>query len=116
MVINIPLQIDEEKMEELLQKDYEGRVLNEITKYIKTTLAKNASRSSYSSYYKNAEDRVDDGMKVLIEDRIDTFLKEHREEIIENASTILADKLAKSKKGKAILDGVCADAERRIDD
>ena len=111
MIINIPLQIDEAKMEELLQKDYEGRVLNEITKYIKTTLAKNAL--NYSSFYKNAEDRVDDGMKVLIEDRIDAFLKEHREEVIEHASKILADKLAKSKKGKAILDGVCADAERQ---
>lgn len=111
MIINIPLQIDEAKMEELLQKDYEGRVLNEITKYIKTTLAKNAL--NYSSFYKNTEDRVDDGMKVLIEDRIDAFLKEHEQEILYGAADILATKLAKSKKGKEILDGVCADAERQ---
>lgn len=101
MIINIPIQIDEAKMEELVQKDYEGRVLNEITKYIKTTLVKN---SQYYPYHKSTEDRADDGMKVLIEDRIDAFLKEHSEEVIEHASKLLADKLAKSKKGKAILE------------
>lgn len=104
MIINVPIQIDEAKMEEVLQKDYEGKVLDEIVKYIKAALTK-ASSNPYG-------DRVTDGMRALIEDRIDAFLKEHREEVIENASKILADKLAKSKKGKAILEGVCADAER----
>ena len=105
MVINIPIQIDEAKMEEAVQKDYEGKVLDEIVKYIKTTLTR-ASSNPYG-------DRATDGMRVLIEDRIDEFLKDHKDEVIEHASKLLADKLARSKKGKEILDGVCADVERR---
>lgn len=98
MIINIPLQIDEERMEEVLQKDYEGKVLDEITKYIKATLSKQSS-----NYY---GDKVIDGMQALIENRIDIFLDEHKEEIIETAAKELANKLARSKKGKELLE-VC---------
>ena len=38
MIINIPLQIDEEKMEEVVKKDYESKVMGEIVKYIKKAL------------------------------------------------------------------------------
>lgn len=96
MIINIPLQIDEQKMEEVLQRDYKGKILDEIMNYIKTTLSKNAD-----CYY---GDKVSDGMRVLIEGQIDNFLKEHSEEVIDQASKILAEKLARSKKGKAILE------------
>lgn len=96
MIINIPLQIDEQKMEEVLQRDYQGKILDEIMKYIKTTLSNNAD-----CYY---GDKVSDGMRVLIEGQIDTFLKEHSEEVIDRASKILAEKLARSKKGKSILE------------
>ena len=110
MIINIPLQIDEAKMEEVVQKDYEGRVIDEITRYIKAVLTKNAP---YAYYYKGAEEKVSGGMEALIENKIDEFLKSHKEEIIEHASKLLAEKLARSKKGKEILDIVFADAERR---
>lgn len=95
MIINIPLQIDEQKMEEVLQRDYEGKILEEITKQIKTNLAKQAE-----THY---GDRVSDGMRVLIEMRIDKFLQNHADEVIENASSKVAEKLARSKRGKAIL-------------
>ena len=96
MIINIPILVDEAKMEEAIQKDYEGKVLDEIVKYIKTTLSRNSS-NPYG-------DKVTNGMQGLIEDRIDEFLKAHKDEVIEHASKILAEKLARSKKGKAILE------------
>ncbi len=95
MIVNIPLQIDEAKMEEVLAKDYEGRVLKEITSYIKTTLASHAEK-----YY---GDREKDGMRVLIEGRIDVFIKQHKDEIIDKAAVYLAKKLAASKRGKELL-------------
>lgn len=103
MIINIPLQIDEHKMEEVLQRDYEGKILSEIMNQVKKTLYDNASR-----YY---GDRVSDGMCVLIEKQIKSFLNEHKDEVIDNASKILAEKLARSKKGKEILGGL--DDDRR---
>ena len=63
MIINIPLQIDEEKMEEVVKKDYESKVMGEIVKYIKTALTKHST-----SYY---GDREMNGRTELIKEKID---------------------------------------------
>lgn len=98
MIINIPLQIDEEKMEEVVKKDYESKVMGEIVKYIKTALTKHST-----SYY---GDREMNGMTELIKEKIDIYLEKHNDEIISAAGNALAEKLARTKRGKAILDGV----------
>lgn len=98
MIINIPLQVDEKKMEEVIAKDYEQKVINEITDYIKSALANRSGR-----YH---GDRVKDGMDNLITYRIDTFLKEHTDEIIETAGNALADRLVRTKRGKALIDEI----------
>lgn len=95
MIINIPLQIDEKRMEEVLERDYQGKVIDKITEYIKTTLSNHSTK-----YY---GDKVDDGMRVLIEMQIDKFLKGHADEVIESAANAMAEKLARSKRGKEIL-------------
>ena len=96
MIINIPLVVDEKKMEEVLERDYSEKVIDRIEEYIKTTLKNNAER-----YY---GDRVDDGMRVLIEERIDKYLQANKEAILERAAVLLADKLARSKRGKQIME------------
>lgn len=98
MIINIPLQIDEEKMEEVVKKDYESKIIDEIVKYIRQALV-NASPSYYG-------DRAASGMTELIKNRIDIYLEQHNDEIIKAAGNALAEKLARTKRGKAILDGV----------
>lgn len=98
MIINIPLQIDEEKMEEVIQKDYQGKVVEEIVKYIKTALTKHST-----SYY---GDRELNGMTELIKGEIDKFLDNHKDDIINAAGNVLAEKLARTKRGKALLDDV----------
>lgn len=96
MIINIPLQVDEKKMEEVIAKDYEQKVIAEITNYIKSALVAHSGR-----YY---GDRVKDGMDSIITDRVDIFLEEHRDEIINVAGEALANRLARSKRGKALID------------
>lgn len=96
MIINIPLVVDEKKMEEVLERDYSGKVIDRIEEYIKTTLKNNAER-----YY---GDRVDDGMRVLIEERIDKYLQANKEAILERTAVLLTEKLARSKRGKQILE------------
>lgn len=98
MIINIPLQIDEEKMEEVVKKDYESKVMGEIVKYIKTALTKHST-----SYY---GDREMNGMTELIKEKIDIYLEKHNDEIISAAGNALAEKLARTKRGKAILDSI----------
>lgn len=98
MIVNIPLQIDEKKMEEVIQKDYQGKVVEEIVKYIKTALTKHST-----SYY---GDRELNGMTELIKGEIDKFLDNHKDDIINAAGNVLAEKLARTKRGKALLDDV----------
>jgi len=99
MIINIPLQIDEAKMEEVVERDYMGKVMSSITDYIKTCLSKH-SKNYYGS------DKENDGMTEMINRRIDAHLDQYRDEIIEAAAKYLADKLARSKRGKEILEEV----------
>lgn len=98
MIINIPLQIDEEKMEEVVKKDYESKVIDEIVKYIKKALV---SEAGYGY-----GDKEVIGMTELIKERIDIYLGKHNDEIIRAAGNALAEKLTRTKRGKAILDGI----------
>lgn len=101
MIVNIPLQIDELKMEEVLERDYQGKILDRIDSYVKDSL------KSYSQrYYSGYENQVRDGMSELIMMRIDCFLETHRDEVINSAGVALAEKLVRTKKGKALLDEV----------
>ena len=96
MVINIPIQIDEAKMEEVVQRDYEQRVIKIIAEHITTALTNNSSK--YYSY-----DRESDGMTNLINERIDLFIGEHKDEIIEIAGSRLAERLARTKAAKSLI-------------
>ncbi len=97
MIINIPLQINEEDMKKVIERDYENRVLQEIVKYIKTALVKKAR-----SYY---GDQELGGMTTVIEDQVEKYISKYQDQIIEIAGKHLAEKLAKTKKGKELLEG-----------
>ena len=102
MVINIPIQVDEAIMEEVVQRDYEQRVIKLIAEHIKTALTKQST-----SYY--AYDKVSDGMTNLIYERIDLFIGEHKDEIIEIAGSRLAERLARTKAAKSLIKNLEAD-------
>ena len=101
MIINIPLQVDEKSMEDVLKRDYEGKILDEIMKQVRQTLIDKSD-----IYYATKDARANRGMQRLIEDRIDLFLENHRDEVIEHASKAMADKLARTKRGKEILENL----------
>ena len=46
------------------------------------------------------------GMTELIKEKIDIYLEKHNDEIISAAGNALAEKLARTKRGKAILDSI----------
>ena len=100
MIINIPLQINEEEMSNILKKDYEAKVIDEIVKYITTAIEQRGNR--YNGY----RTRFDDGMMSIIYEQVDKFLEEHRDDIIKMTADILADKLRRTKRVKDAVDGV----------
>lgn len=101
MVINIPVQVDEQHLEEVVKRDYEGRIFNELMRRVEAVLIHEAK---YTPYSYNSEDKARNGLKEMIDEHIDIFLKDNKDEIIDVTSTKLADKLARSKRGKEILE------------
>ena len=99
MIINIPLQVDEVKMEEAVRRDYKGKVTEEIIKHIEESLIQESTRT-----YGDKTTRKADGMKNIIKLRIDAYLSEHSDEIINATAILLAEKLARSKRGKELLE------------
>lgn len=97
MIINIPLQVDEKQLEDVIARDYDSKIMQEIVKRIEATLVD----QSHKYYGKN---RATDGMTNLIRDRIDKYLEEHKDEVIEAAGNALAEKLVRTKRGKALLE------------
>lgn len=101
MVINIPLSLDEKIIEEKVQSDYEKHLITYLEKMVDNILADEYSRRGY--YGQKDKNK---GLKLLIEDQLDLFIKEHKDLIIEKAADKLAERLSKTKKAKEILESM----------
>ena len=106
MVINIPIQIHEEEMTKLIKQDYEERVIDEIVKYITKTIEEQGRGYGYSQ-----NTRFNAGMLNIITQQVDKFLDEHKEEIIDKAGNVLAEKLRRTKRVKDAVDSVLYEYE-----
>lgn len=105
MVINIPIQVNEQEMATVIKKDYEEKVMAEIVKYIIKAIEEKGRGYSYGS-------RFNDGMTNLIEEQIGKFIDEHKEDIVQRAGTILADKLLRTKRVKEMMKGIVDEYEK----
>lgn len=98
MIINIPLTIDDELWASALARDYESKVTDKLTDEIRKCIA---YQDSYSVYAKDKN--VKRGLENWVSYKIDDILKEYKDEIIDAAADKLAERLARTKKGKALL-------------
>lgn len=97
MVINIPINLDEHIFEEKVQRDYDRILEKRLMETIERTLIESAGYS----YIRNPEN----GMRKLIENHLDDFMKEHKDEIIAQAADILAKRVQRTNKAKEKLNG-----------
>ena len=91
MIINVPITIDETAFEGQMSKYIENKVVTFLCDEIKNTL----KRKAYGTEL--------DGLKEFVLDVVEKKIDSFRNEIIKTASKELANKLARSKKGKEIL-------------
>lgn len=91
MIINIPINLDEHVFEERIQRDYDKIIKEKIVDEVIKTLER--ADNSWNG-------RAEYGMKNLINNRLDDYIKDYKEEIIDKASKILADRVIKTKKAK----------------
>lgn len=92
MIINIPLNIPDEMLANTIAKDYEAKITERLTDEVRKAICDR-------DMYRNRER----GLAVWVGEKIDDILKEYKDEIIDAAADKLAERLARSKKGKALL-------------
>lgn len=98
MIINIPLNIDDELWASSLARDYESKVTEKLTNEVRKCLA---DHDSYGLYSKNKDYRR--GIEDWVGNKIDDILKEYKDEIIDAAAEKLAERLARTKRAKEVL-------------
>lgn len=96
MIINIPINIDEDHFNKLVETDYERKIEDRIYKDIRKALEEK------SGYYNR---RMTDGILVIVEDQIDCILKAYKDDIIDKAAEKLAERLARTKAAKELING-----------
>ena len=92
MIINIPLNIPDEMLENTIAKDYEAKITERLTAEVRKAIC------DHDAYRDQKR-----GLDTWVGSKIDDILKEYKDEIIESAAERLAERLARSKKGKALL-------------
>ena len=91
-IVQFAIGIDDNAIKERIENNVEQAVIKDITRKIEDTI--------YSRYSYNRTEPLKD----MIKSRIDVIITEQQDVIVDMAAKILADRLFRSKKGKAILD------------
>ena len=101
MVINIPLNIPEELLENTIAKDYESKITENLTAEVRKII----TNYDDSYYYRGGKD-FNKGLERLVSMKIDWYLDNYKDEVVEAAADKLAERLVRTKKAKDLLEGV----------
>ena len=92
MIINIPVQISDEIVNQLVMKDYEMKIEQNITKLVENRICRAAG------YYRNKED----GIANLIDGVIGDCIEKYKDQIIEKAASKLEQRISRTKAAKEL--------------
>lgn len=96
-IVQIAFDFDDERVRQTIENTVKKEVIDGIQADITKTLLRN-----FGSWNSNKEGTLVD----LVRERMDNFLKENKDVILEAAAKNLSERLAKSKKGKELLEGL----------
>ena len=94
MIINIPLQIDDEMINSVIAADYQAKIEQNLTKQVETAIKRQS---------KSWDSTVSSGLFYMAEEAVDKVISEYKEAIIDKAADKLAERLVRTKKAKEIL-------------
>ena len=97
-IVSFAVSFDDADIIKVVKEKAESQIISNIEKEVKNTL--------FGPYYPYHRKDPHHTFSQLAKDVFNDFLNENKEEILSNASIILADKLARSKAGKAILEDI----------
>lgn len=95
-IFNIAINVEDEKIANSISANVENQVYKLISDEVKSIIYER-SWGSYKQYNNNP-------LKELVVGQIDKFLNDNKGTILETASSKLAEKLAKSKAGKELVE------------
>lgn len=105
-IFNIAINMDDERIKQTVADKAEKEIMANITREVGRVIFERSGY--YSSYVQNGNNKgynenfLSNWAKGMFED----FLKEHKDAIIKAAAKELADRLARTKAGKAILENL----------
>ena len=94
-IFNIAIEVEDERIVQSIEKSVEEKVCKEISQKVEDCICN-------KSYYGRVTDYKP--LETMIGSRIDAILADNKDLVLEKAADKLAEKLARSKDGKAILD------------
>ena len=97
MIINIPLQIDDEMLNSAVVMDYQRKIETNLTKMVEDRLIQ-----ASGPWCKSKEE----GIKAIVDGIIADVVKEYKDEIIESAATKLADRIVRTKAGQKLKESI----------
>ena len=92
MIINVPIQISDEIVNDLVVQDYKRKVEANITKMVEDRICR------AGGYYRNKED----GIANLIDGVIGDCIEKYKDEIIEKAASKLEQRISRTKAAKEL--------------
>ena len=92
MIINIPLQIDDEIISRAASQDFEWKIEQNITKLVEDRICRAAG------YYRSKSD----GIANLIDGVIGDCIEKYKDEIIEKAAAKLEQRISKTKAAREL--------------
>lgn len=100
-IVQIAFDFDDERVRQTIENTVKKEVINGIQMDITKALLHNFGS------WNGAWDRSKENALVdLMRERTDEFLKENKDVILEAAAKNLSERLARSKKGKELLEGL----------
>lgn len=92
-ILQIGISVDDDRIRKSIEENAERKVIEHITKEVNNVM--------FGGYYDRTEP-----LKNMIKECINRVIEENKEFILDKASKILADKLARSKAGKELLENL----------
>ena len=98
-IFQIGINVEDEKIIKAVEQSAEKEIIKMLCEKVENIIYER-------NYWRRHGDKDDTPLREMVKEKIDAILAENKETILKTASDTLADKLARSKAGKAILEGV----------
>lgn len=103
-IFNIAIHMDDEHIKQQVAAKAEKEIMSNLTREVGRVIFERTNY--YNSYGDKDKGYNENCLSGWAKMQFDRFLKDHKDEIIAGAAKELADRLARTKAGKAILENI----------